>query len=223
MKLSALVWPLCVVICLSRIWVAPVCLADEKPVAEDAAQFKALFNGNDLSGWQGNKDLWTVRDDMIVGKSAGIRDNEFLVTDREFGDFELRLDFRLRAGQGNSGVQFRSKRVADSKAVTGYQADIGQQYWGCLYDEHRRNKILAQAPDELNTVLKKDDWNSYVIRAVGNRIVMKVNGLTTVDYREHDADIATRGIIALQIHSGPAMNIAFKNIRIREMDKTQAR
>jgi hypothetical protein len=154
---------------------------------------------------------------MLVGDSPGIKRNEFLATEKRYANFELRLEFRLRDGMGNSGIQFRSKRVADSSEVSGYQADIGEKYWGCLYDESRRNKILVQAPVGLDDVLKKEGWNSYVIRAEGNHITLSVNGRQTVDYREEGSDIAASGIIALQVHAGAPLRVEFKNLRIREL------
>jgi len=181
----------------------------------DEKGFVPLFNGKDLSNWEGNFDLWKVKDKMIVGDSPGIKQNEFLATKKSFGDFELRLEFRMKDGKGNSGVQFRSKRLPNSKAIEGYQADLGANFWGCLYDEHRRRKVLVRAPKKLDEVLKKGGWNSYVIRAQGDHIVQKINGLTTVDYREPDDKIARKGIIALQVHSGPKMKIEFRKIRIK--------
>jgi hypothetical protein len=153
----------------------------------------------------------------IVGDSPGIPHNQFLATRKSYGNFELQLEFRLNEGKGNSGVQFRSKRVADSSEVSGYQADIGEQYWGCLYDESRRNKVLAQAPAALADKLKKNDWNTYTIRAVGPRITLAINGVTTVDYTEPDASIPRTGVVALQVHSGPPLRVAFRNIRIKEL------
>lgn len=188
-------------------------------VADDEAGFVAIFNGKDLSGWTGDTELLEVKDAMIVGDSAGIKQNQFLTTKKTYGDFELRLEFRLHGGTGNSGVQFRSKRVPESTAVIGYQADIGQNYWGALYDEHRRRKVLAKPTAEQDTLFKKNGWNSYVIRAVGSRIVLKVNGETTVNYTEADDSIARSGIIALQVHSGPAMRIDFRKIRIRDLSE----
>lgn len=187
--------------------------------AEDKTEtgFSPLFNGKDLSGWEGNLKLWKVRDGIIVGDSPGIRRNEFLCTKASYGDFELRLEFRMKDGKGNSGVQFRSKHVGKNGAVEGYQADLGKGYWGCLYDEHRRRKTLVKAPDSLEKVLKKSEWNTYVIKAKGDHITMTINGLTVVDYKESDASIARTGIIALQIHSGPAMRMEFRKIRIRKL------
>jgi hypothetical protein len=179
--------------------------------------FRPLFNGKDLSGWDGDLSLWKVVDEAIVGDSAGIKHNQFLVTTEEFGDFELKLEFRLKDGVGNSGVQFRTKRIPNSTEVSGYQADIGESYWGCLYDESRRNKVLVKPPAEFEKTLKKGDWNEYTIWAEGDHIVLKVNGVTTVDYVEPDAAIARQGIIALQVHSGGPLKVEFRKIRIKPL------
>ena len=179
--------------------------------------FRPLFNGKDLTGWEGDLKLWKVADNAIVGDSAGIQHNQFLVSKEEFSDFELKLEFRLKDGAGNSGVQFRTKRIPNSTEVSGYQADIGENYWGCLYDESRRNKILVKAPDDFEKSLKKGDWNEYTIRAKGDHIMLKVNGVTTVDYTEPDAEIARKGILALQVHSGGPLKVEFRNIRIKSL------
>lgn len=189
---------------------------DDKPTP-DKDGFVSLFDGKSLDGWEGNLELWKVRDGMIVGDSPGIKKNEFLCTKQSFDNFELRVTFRLIGDEtANSGVQFRSKRVPDSTEVSGYQADAGQNYWGCLYDESRRNKVLVQAPaDELAKVLKKDDWNTYVIRCEGPHITLTLNGLKTVDYMEKDDAIARSGVIGLQIHLGHKLEAQFKEIRIK--------
>ncbi len=195
----------------------PHALAGEPVAAADEEEFVPLFDGKTLAGWEGDQQLWKAQDGMIVGDSAGIKQNEFLATKKTYGNFELRLEFKLRKGEGNSGIQFRSKRVAGSSEVSGYQADIGEKYWGCLYDESRRNKVLVQAPAELEKSLHKEDWNSYVIRAVADRITLTLNGVTTVDYRESDEAIAREGIIALQVHAGGPLRIEFRKLRIKEL------
>jgi hypothetical protein len=186
-------------------------------LSADEPDFKPLFNGKDLSEFDGDKELWKLADGVIVGDSPGIKHNQFLKTKKLYDDFELRLEFRLTDGIGNSGIQFRSKAVEDSTEVEGYQADIGQEHWGCLYDESRRRKVLAFADEKLADVLKKDDWNEYVIRAEGKRITLKINGQTTVDYTEPDADIPQTGFIALQVHSGPPLKVEFRKLRIKEL------
>jgi hypothetical protein len=182
------------------------------------AGFQPLFNGKDLDGWEvDTPGIWSVRDGMIVGKTSGLDHNDFLRTRRHYANFELRLSFRLLGGSGNSGVQFRSKPVPGSHEVAGFQADIGQQYWGCLYDESRRNKILAQAPADALTGLKRDGWNQYTLMAHGDHIILELNGARTVDYAEKEPGIDGSGIIALQVHGGPPMEVQFKDIRIREL------
>ena len=182
--------------------------------------FVPLFNGKDLTGWEGDTNLWKVRDGMIVGQSPGIKHNDFLATTRAFEDFVLKLSFRLVNGAGNSGVQFRSRRVPNSHEVSGYQADIGEEYWGNLYDESRRNVILVDArASGVDKVLKKDGWNEYEIRCQGDHVVLTLNGLKTVDYRESEPNIARSGMIAVQIHAGGPLEVQFKDIRIKELPK----
>lgn len=178
--------------------------------------FTPLFDGVSLDGWEvDTPGLWSVRHGMIVGKHAGLKYNDFLRTRKSYGDFELRLQFRLVGGVGNSGVQFRSVPATIPHEVSGYQADVGQQYWGCLYDESRRRRVLAQAP--AMPELDKLGWNEYVIRAQGRRIGLWLNGLQTVEYVESEPGIAGSGFLALQVHSGPGIEVHFRNIRIREL------
>jgi len=178
--------------------------------------FVSLFDGVSLQGWEvDTPGVWSVRHGMIVGKHSGLTYNDFLRTKRAYGDFELRLQFRLLNGVGNSGVQFRSEPASIPHEVSGYQADVGQQYWGCLYDESRRKRVLAQAPAMPD--LDKGGWNEYVIRAQGSRIVLQLNGRTTVDYEEREAGIASSGFLALQVHSGPGIEVHFRCVRIREL------
>ena len=186
--------------------------------AQQAREWRPLFNGSDFTNWiVDTKELWSVRDGMIVGRHNGLKYNDFLRTREDFGDFELSVRFRLTAGEGNSGIQFRSVSVPGSHEVSGYQADIGQQYWGCLYDESRRNKVLAGPPEGALANVDKTGWNEYVVRAKGNSITLHLNGIRTVDYVESDPAIRTRGFIALQVHSGPKIEVAFTDLKIREL------
>jgi hypothetical protein len=181
-------------------------------------EFQPLFNGKDLTGWEGDSLLWIAEDGMLIGRSPGISYNDFLTTTERFGDFVLRLRFHLLNGTGNSGVQFRSERMTGSMEMIGYQADIGDTYWGSLYDESRRRKTLVQ-PDAalLERVLRPDDWNDYEVMARGSHIQLKLNGETTVDYEETEPGIPASGLIAVQVHSGPALEIRFKDIEIQRL------
>ena len=117
--------------------------------AEELPGFKQVFNGKDLSGWNGNTELWKVVDGAIVAESPSQKRNEFLVTDKSYRDFVFKATFRLKDGYGNSGIQFRSVRKPNDTEMIGYQADIGAGYTGSLYDESRRKKFLAEASKPL--------------------------------------------------------------------------
>jgi len=179
--------------------------------------FEPLFNGRDLEGWQQDTPgIWSVRDGMIVGKSTNLRHNDFLRARKHYKDFTLKLSFRLIGGVGNSGIQFRSQPVPNSHELSGYQADIGETYWGCLYDESRRRKVLVQASPAHLAGLRKDGWNEYIITARGNHITLDLDGVRTVDYQETEPGMDVAGLIALQVHSGPGLEVQFKDIRILE-------
>src|SRR5258708_4788294 len=119
-------------------------------------------------------------------------------------------------------ISWICREVSRRRAVVAlvvWSADIGEKYWGCLYDESRRNKILVQAPPGLDKVLHKDGWNEYVVRAQGDHIHLHLGGMQTVDYRETDEAIGREGIIALQVHAGGPLRVEFRNLRIRELGK----
>ena len=183
-----------------------------------------LFDGKSLAGWEGNLEVFRVRDGAIVGGSLDkpIPHNEFLCTKREFSDFELRLKAKL-IGQGrNAGVQFRTKRIPNHHEVVGYQADIGatrgKLIWGTLYDESRRSTQLATPPqDRIRQAVKLNDWNEYVIRCQGKRVQIILNGVQLVDYTESDESIEQHGVVGLQIHGGPPAEAWYKEITIEEL------
>lgn len=185
-----------------------------------AEGFQPLFNGRNLDEWiVDTPGLWRVEDGGITGVSPGLKYNDFLRTRKHYRNFILRTRFQMvsESDRANSGIQFRSKPVPDSHEVSGYQADVGQQYWGCLYDESRRNRILAQARPEALAKLDKAGWNEYEIHAEGRRIVLKLNGIVSVDYTEPEDGIDETGFIALQLHGGPPMTMHFRELMIREL------
>ena len=181
----------------------------------------ALFDGRTFTGWEGDtKSTWRIQDGAIVGGSLStqVPRNEFLTTTRSFGDFILRVKFKLVGSEGfiNAPVQIRSQRVKEPpNEMSGYQADLGDKYWGSLYDESRRNKTLLALPAELiKEILKPGDWNDYEIRAEGPRIRLSINGRQTVDYTEPDPKIPRDGLIGLQIHGGGKAEVWYKDLTI---------
>ncbi len=187
-----------------------------------AAEPKSLFDGKTLAGWGGDEKTWRVEDGAIVAGSleVSVPRNEFLCTTKTYGDFELNVKFKILGDKdkANAGIQFRTKRIPKHHEVSGFQADIGQGYWGALYDESRRNKVLAGPSKEvIAKTAKFDDWNDYKIRCEGNSIKLWLNGTLTVDYTEKDEKIETTGIIALQVHGGGKTKVLYKNITIEEL------
>ena len=201
----------------------PVLLLLIPAVASSADKPVKLFDGKTLTGWDGDiEKTWKIENGAIVGGSldAVVPRNEFLCTTATYGDFELTVKFKLIGdkAKANAGVQFRTKRIPKHHEVSGYQADVGQDYWGALYDESRRNKVLAR-PDAklLEKIVKHEDWNEYKIRCEGPRIRLWLNGELTVDYTEADDKIERTGIIGLQIHGGAKSKAYYKDILIEEL------
>ena len=192
--------------------------------AQGQGKAVALFDGKTFTGWEGDTaKTWRVQDGAIVGGSLAesVPRNEFLTTTRSYGNFVLRLKFKLVGSDGfiNAGVQFRSQRATKpAHEMIGYQADMGAKYWGALYDETRRNKILAEPdPAIVATLIKLEDWNDYEVRAEGPRIRLSINGKQTVDYTEPDASIPQSGLIGLQIHGGGKAEVHYKDLTIEEL------
>ncbi len=182
-----------------------------------------IFDGKTFTGWEGDTaKTWRIEDGALVGGSLTekVPHNEFLATTKQYGNFELRLKFKLTGtdGQINAGVQFRSQRIADHFEMIGYQADLGEGYYGSLYDESRRKKILVAADKEaLAKVLKLNEWNDYRIRCEGRHIQLWINDVQTVDYTEPDEAIEQTGYIAVQIHGGGKAEARYKDIVIEEL------
>lgn len=194
---------------------APAFGADAKPVP--------LFDGKTLTGWEGDtKNTWKVEDGLIVAGSLDtvVPRNEFLCTTKTYENFELKVTFKLTGdrAKANAGVQFRTKRIPNHHEVSGYQADMGQDYWGALYDESRRNKVLAKpAKEVIEKLVKHDDWNEYTVRCQGPSIKLWLNGTLTVDYTEEDEKIERSGVIGLQIHGGAKAKVYYKSVTVEEL------
>ena len=190
------------------------------PVVAAEEGFESLFDGRSLDGWEGDIRIFRVVDGAIVGGTleARIARNEFLCTKQDFADFELRLKFKLLGKGANAGVQFRSRRIPNHHEVKGYQADLGDGWWGSLYDESRRNKVLVAAdPAVVKQALKRDEWNDYAVRCQGPRIQIWLNRQPTVDYTEPDDKIERDGLIGLQIHGGGLSEAWYKDLRIKKL------
>ena len=182
-----------------------------------------LFDGRSFRGWEGDTvNTWRIVNGALVGGSltTTVPHNNFLCTRKSYDDFQLTLQVKLEGtGFVNGGIQFRSKRAENpAYEMIGYQADMGDKFWGCLYDESRRDKVLA-GPDSTTQrrLVKVNDWNDYRLRCEGRRIQIWINGQQTVDYTEPDQSIPQTGIIGLQIHGGGKALASFRNLMLEEL------
>lgn len=211
-----------------------------------------LFNGKDLTGWEGNTELWSIKDNVVRGETTPekqTKGNTFLIwRGGTLGDFELRLSFRI--DHGNSGVQYRSKQVegkdpSNQWVISGYQAEVENTPGkvGFLYHEKGRGylcnvgdkvvvgedgkpKVVGSmgTKADIGATYKKSDWNDYIIICQGNHVRHYLNGIQTVDLIDEDPKgSAASGLLALQIHAGPPMWVEFKDVRLKQSDAKAAK
>ncbi|MSR65762.1 MAG: DUF1080 domain-containing protein [Pedosphaera sp.] len=188
-----------------------------------------MLDGKTLAGWEGS-ELWRVQDGVIAGGSLTetVKHNDFLASTRDYTNFIVRFQIRLLGTNGfiNSGFQIRSQRVPKNSEMSGYQCDYGEPAWyGCIYDESRRNKVIS--PSDMNTLrpaLNKDlqGWNDYVIRADGPRITTWINGVLGTDFYENDPAIPDWGKFGIQVHGGGKALAQVRKISIEELPPTPA-
>ena len=216
----------------------PACAAEEKG--------GNIFDGKTLDGWDGNPKFWSVKDGAITGqttKENPTQGNTFLIWRKgKVGDFELTLDYKIIGG--NSGIQYRSFEVPNQKwVIGGYQGDFeaGKTYSGILYGEHFRGILCPRGAktelvrengkfevkkvgslgdsDEIQSKIKSEDWNTYRIVAKGFHFQHFINGIQTADCVDKDKkERRADGLLALQLHAGPAMKVQFKNIKLKRLD-----
>jgi hypothetical protein len=213
----------------------------------DADGFVTIFNGKDLTGWEGLEDFWTVKDGVISGHETKDKSKQtFLVwKGGKPSDFELHLKYKFATPDGNSGIQFRSK-VLDPKTfrVGGYQADFDGKggYDGSIYDEagvaggrgtmsnrgertawdannKRKNEKLGEDGNALKKLLHIGDWNDVVLVVKGNHVTFTINGQLMTDLTDDSPKALKEGVIALQCHQGFTMDIQFKDVKIKLLDE----
>jgi hypothetical protein len=218
-----------------------VLLAVPASAADVEQGFTPIFNGKDLTGWEGEPGYWSVQNGAITGettlqKPLGHPTYLFWRGGKP-GDFELRALYRVSGQDGNSGINFRSRELPKWD-VKGYQADleVGPTYTGMVYDCNQRGIIMARGQElviaedgkreatqfasaaELQKLIKPNDWNEYTIIARGPEIVLKINGTVTARVVDHEkGKAASNGVITLQLHPGRPMKVQFKDIRIKNL------
>jgi hypothetical protein len=211
----------------------------EKPAPPaDTSAGISLFNGKDLSGWEGAPGWWTVEDGALTAQSTPEKPckacNYLVWKGGQPSDFEVTCDFKLSVS-ANSGVQIRSE-TRPNWDTYGYQADmtgdgklVGFVYHhkrGLIAERGEKVTIAADGKKEVQKTgdpaallknFKQGDWNSYKIICKGPAITLYINGVLMCQITDNDASTAGKGgIIALQMHPGPPMKVQFKNIVLKE-------
>ena len=201
----------------------PVFKKEKASLPENKKEFEKIFNGKNFEGWDGDLNWFRIESESVVAGNLTkkIPHNFFLTyKDSDLYNFELHIDFKFKGtGKVNGGIQFRSQRIPNHHEMTGYQADIYDDLTGNIYDESRRRKFVNETLiKDANTVLKKDDWNHYVIECKDNHIRLYLNGYLTADYIEKDKGIAAlKGTFGLQVHGGPPVELNYKNIYLKKL------
>ncbi|MDH4476951.1 MAG: DUF1080 domain-containing protein [Verrucomicrobiaceae bacterium] len=200
--------------------------------------FVPLFNGKDLTGWDGNPELWKVENSEIVGTTTGpeqLKYNQFLIwRGGVLKNFELRAKIRVSAS--NTGIQYRSRELPEAGkwSVGGYQCDIhptaanngmvyGEKWGGILVQngqtmvidpEDKKWLVAEREPVKVDTA----EWHDYTIIAQGNHLVHKIDGQMTIDLLDFGAKTqALEGLLAFQLHRGPAMKVQIKEVLLKEL------
>ena len=223
---------------------------DAKTAAPADAGFVDMFNGKDLTGWDGLEGYWSVKDGVISGSETKEKSAQtFLIYKEPQANFEMHYKYKFATPDGNSGVQFRSKVVdakKDPHRIGGYQADCDGKggYDGCIYDEaniaggrgimsirgdkttwddtnKRTNETLGETKDAMKKYINVGDWNDVVLIVNGNHVTYTINGHLMTDLTDNSPKAVKDGIIGLQLHKGYTMEIQFKDLKIKKLTGEQ--
>ncbi len=226
-----------------------ICLLSLAASASAQTGFESLFNGKDLSGWEGRGDLWKVENGAIVGSTHGVtlEANTFLVWQGDdVGDFHLKMTLRL-SGENNSGIMYRAQTIEDAPfGLSGNQLDIHPrpEYLGMYYSEKTGRGIVAtrgqkalvtDAVDEngkskpeitgdlgMTPEISLQGWNEYEVIAVGDRVIHKVNGIVTIDVTDRFPGVPREGKIGIQLHRGPPMIARVRDVQLKRLSGNAA-
>jgi hypothetical protein len=176
---------------------------------------KPLFNGKDLSGWKVHgTEKWFVEKGELICESGPDKQYGYLVSDDNFKDFELTLEFKQESN-GNSGVFFHSS--IEGTKISGWQAEVAPmgKNSGGIYESYGRGWLI-QPDAEKQKALKEGKWNKMMVRMKGNTVTTWLNGKQMVELTDEKIGAAD-GKIALQIHDGGGVKVRWRNIRIKEL------
>lgn len=216
------------------------CLVLPLTAAEEG--FTPLTNGKDLTGWKivGGTGEYKAAGDEIIGSGENVKANTFLITEKTYKNFDLRFDMKFDSIAGNSGVMIRGlQKEGENGRVYGYQCEHdngkARSWTAGLFDEARRGWLFpyrkgngkndteeAKAAQKAFTeqgqkLFKWDDWNSIRVLAEGNHLQIWLNGELRVDFKDEAPEFTPEGFFGLQVHSGKATNVRWRNLRVKEL------
>ena len=178
-----------------------------------------LFNGKDLTGWvEVGKEKWEVQDGVLHGRAI-TKAYGYLKTARSYKDFQLAVKFKC-IGSGNSGVFFHVDFKPGTADVTqGLQFEVDctlGNHTGGIYGDGRAWLVWPAPENEI--VVRRGEWNEYLVTVIGNRYISRLNGVLMVDFTDPKPK-SFDGPIALQLHSGGEGDMQFKDIYIRDLSQ----
>jgi len=201
------------------------CFADTQSTKPESI---SLFNGSTLEGWEpiieSHSKFWSVKDGMIHGfnvDESGKSHSTYLVHKTPYENFELTFDFRLSgdpaSGVINGGMHYRTTR--EGFKMAGYQADMGVNWWGGIYEEHGRKKLVTGNEKALvsSEGFKHDGWHHYKIFCQGNVHKLYINGILMSEYVEEDEDVPSKGVFGVQLHGAGDARIEMKNVILKKL------
>ena len=224
-----------------------VVLGDRSYAGAQGGDLTEIFNARDLTGWDGDPNLWSVRDGAIVGEvepEHRQQNHSYLIWQgATVRDFELRVT--LRSSAGNSGIDYRAEQVHQGRdgqhlrwTIQGYQADIAQGWMGSLYNWGKPGAqpsqfVVVQGQPEATTTVgsvvdkdilygagyyRPDQWNEFMVIARGSHIVQRINDYPVVEFIDNSSGARAEGLLGLQVHSGRGpQNHQFKDISIKRL------
>ena len=184
-----------------------------KPVGDG---WRPIFNGTNLDGWAAELEYWQMDEGGVMhGHTPGTSQHHYAYTTNDYTDFELHADVKLIGN--NSGICIRIAPTSFDN-VPGYQVDMGDGYWGCLWDERGRGMVVKYPREDADKMIRKDDWNHYYIRAQGHHIQAWLNGVKTIDIVDEKG--LRSGPIGFQLchGTGKMTDASFKNVVYRPLE-----
>ena len=169
---------------------------------------------SNLAGWKYEPEYWKFESGTFHGVTPGTKEHHYAYTTHEYADFELHADVKLIGN--NSGVCIRLAPTSFDN-VPGYQVDMGEGYWGALWDERGRGMVSPYPKEDAAKLVKQNDWNHYYIRAQGHHIQAWLNGVKTIDVNDEKGRLT--GAIGFQLCHGEKKltDVSFRNVYIRPL------